>query len=155
MFSSSSVNQSDPRAIPHVMAQSLLFLHFIMNSTISILVVDDDPVACALLKETLLAENYLVDTAINGLEALKTIRERSYDLVITDFIMPLLDGLELLTKAKAELPGLQVILITASRQEAILVEARRQGADAVIPKPLEMKKLLKIIKNVLHTQRRK
>jgi len=137
------------------MAQSLLFLHFIMNSTISILVVDDDPVACALLKETLLAENYLVDTAINGLEALKTIRERSYDLVITDFIMPLLDGLELLTKAKAELPGLQVILITASRQEAILVEARRQGADAVIPKPLEMKKLLKIIKNVLHTQRRK
>jgi len=126
-----------------------------MNSTISILVVDDDPVACALLKETLLAENYLVDTAINGLEALKTIRERSYDLVITDFIMPLLDGLELLTKAKAELPGLQVILITASRQEAILVEARRQGADAVIPKPLEMKKLLKIIKNVLHTQRRK
>ena len=137
------------------MAQSLLFLHFIMNSTISILVVDDDPVACALLKETLLAENYLVDTAINGLEALKTIRERSYDLVITDFIMPLLDGLELLTKAKAELPGLQVILITASRQEAILIEARRQGADAVIPKPLEMKKLLNIIKNILQKQRRK
>jgi len=136
------------------MAQSLLFLHFIMNSTISILVVDDDPVACALLKETLLAENYLVDTAINGLEALKTIRERSYDLVITDFIMPLLDGLELLTKAKAELPGLQVILITASRQEAILVEARRQGADAVIPKPLEMKKLLNIIKNILQKKRR-
>ena len=137
------------------MAQSLLFLHFIMNSTISILVVDDDPVACALLKETLLAENYLVDTAINGLEALKTIREGSYDLLITDFIMPLLDGLELLTKAKAELPGLQVILITASRQEAILVEARRQGADAVIPKPLEMKKLLNIIKNILQKQRRK
>jgi len=136
------------------MAQSLLFLHFIMNSTISILVVDDDPVACALLKETLLAENYLVDTAINGLEALKTIRERSYDLVITDFIMPLLDGLELLTKAKAELPGLQVILITASRQEAILVEAKRQGADAVIPKPLEMKKLLNIIKNILQKKRR-
>ena len=137
------------------MAQSLLFHYFMMNNSINILVVDDDPVACALLKETLLAENYLVDTAINGLEALKTIRERSYDLVITDFIMPLLDGLELLTKAKAELPGLQVILITASRQEAILVEARRQGADAVIPKPLEMKKLFNIIKNILQKQRRK
>ena len=137
------------------MAQSLLFHYFMMNNSINILVVEDDPVACALLKETLVAENYLVDTAINGLEALKTIRERSYDLVITDFIMPLLDGLELLTKAKAELPGLQVILITASRQEAILVEARRQGADAVIPKPLEMKKLLNIIKNILQKQRRK
>ena len=126
-----------------------------MNSAINILVVDDDPVACALLKETLLAENYRVDTAVNGLEALKTIREGSYDLLITDFIMPLLDGLELLTKAKAELPHLQVILMTASRQEAILVEARRQGADAVIPKPLEMKKLLNIIKNILQKQRRK
>ena len=136
------------------MAQSLLFLHFIMNSAINILVVDDDPVACALLKETLLAENYRVDTAVNGLEALKTIREGSYDLLITDFIMPLLDGLELLTKAKAELPHLQVILMTASRQEAILVEARRQGADAVSPKPLEMKKLLNIIKNILQKKRR-
>ncbi|KKQ76599.1 MAG: Response regulator receiver domain protein [Candidatus Daviesbacteria bacterium GW2011_GWF2_38_6] len=137
------------------MAQSLLFLHFIMNSAINILVVDDDPVACALLKETLLAENYRVDTAVNGLEALKTIREGSYDLLITDFIMPLLDGLELLTKAKAEQPHLQVILMTASRQEAIFIEAKRQGADAVIPKPLEMNKLLKIIKNILQKQRRK
>ena len=126
-----------------------------MNSAINILVVDDDPVACALLKETLLAENYRVDTAVNGLEALKTIREGSYDLLITDFIMPLLDGLELLTKAKAEQPHLQVILMTASRQEAIFIEAKRQGADAVIPKPLEMNKLLKIIKNILQKQRRK
>ena len=137
------------------MAQSLLFHYFMMNNSINILVVDDDPVACALLKETLVAENYLVDTAINGLEALKTVREKSYDLLITDFIMPLLDGLALLTKAKAELPHLQVILMTASCQEAILIEARRQGADAVIPKPLEMKKLLNIIKNILQKQRRK
>lgn len=126
-----------------------------MNSTINILVVDDDPVACALLKETLLTESYLVDTAINGLDALQIIREGSYDLLITDFIMPLLDGLSLLIKAKTELPYLQVILMTASRHEAILIEARRQGADAVIPKPIEMKKLLKIIKNILQTQRRK
>lgn len=137
------------------MAQSLLFHYFIMNNSINILVVDDDPVASALLKETLVAENYLVDTAINGLEALKTVREKSYDLLITDFIMPLLDGLALLTKAKEELPHLPVILMTASRQEAILIEARRQGADAVIPKPLEMKKLLNIIKNILQKQRRK
>ena len=75
------------------MAQSLLFHYFMMNNSINILVVDDDPVACSLLKETLVAENYLVDTAINGLEALKTVREKSYDLLITDFIMPLLDGL--------------------------------------------------------------
>ncbi len=126
-----------------------------MNSAINILVVDDDPVACALLKETLAAENYLVDTAMNGLEALKTIRERSYDLLITDFIMPLLDGLALLTKAKEELPHLLVILMTASRQEAIHIEARRQGADAVVPKPLEMKKLLNIIRNILKQKRRK
>ncbi|MCC6545443.1 MAG: response regulator [Nitrospirae bacterium] len=126
-----------------------------MKSAINILVVDDDPVASALLKETLAAENYLVDTAINGLEALKTIRERSYDLVITDFIMPLLDGLALIAKAKEELPHMLVILMTASRQEAIHIEARRQGADAVVPKPLEMKKLLKIINRVLQQQRRK
>ena len=133
----------------------IAILHYTMNSAINILAVDDDPVACALLKETLLAENYSVDTAADGLEALKTIREGSYDLLITDFIMPLLDGLELLTKAKAEQPHLQVILMTASRQEAIFIEAKRQGADAVIPKPLEMSKLLKIIKNILQKQRRK
>lgn len=123
-----------------------------MNSNINILVVDDDPVACDLLKETLQSENYLVDTAANGLDALKIVREGSYNILITDFIMPMLDGLSLLIKAKAELPNLQVILMTASRQEAILIEAKRQGADAVIPKPIEMKKLLKIINNILQTQ---
>lgn len=123
-----------------------------MNSNINILVVDDDPVACDLLKETLQSENYLVDTAANGLDALKIVRDGSYNILITDFIMPMLDGLSLLIKAKAELPNLQVILMTASRQEAILIEAKRQGADAVIPKPIEMKKLLKIINNILQTQ---
>ncbi|MCC6544674.1 MAG: response regulator [Nitrospirae bacterium] len=126
-----------------------------MNSTITILIAEDDPVACALLKETLQAENYSVDTAVNGIEALKKLRARKYDLLITDFIMPYLDGLDLLAKARTELPDLQVILMTASCQEAILIEAKRRGADAVIPKPLEMKKLLKITKGILQPQRRR
>lgn len=123
-----------------------------MNDGFRILVVDDDSVACDLLKETLSTEGYRVTTATDGYDALEKIQRDTFQLVITDFAMPRLDGLELLMKAKRLFPNLKVILLTASRDEFLLNEAIRQGAYVVISKPLGQVEILKIVGEILHHQ---
>jgi DNA-binding NtrC family response regulator len=124
-----------------------------MMDPLHILVVDDDMVARDLLREALASEGYTVTTAANGLEALERIRASTFHLVITDLAMPGLDGLALLKEAKRLVPHLQVILLTASREEQALNEALRRGAYVVISKPLGETEILRIIRDVLqHSQ---
>jgi CheY-like chemotaxis protein len=113
-----------------------------------ILVVEDDPVACNLLEEILVSEGHTVTKAADGLEARRKISENAYDLLITDFSMPGMNGLDLLKEAKGMAPDLHVILMTASTDERVLNEAVKLGAY-VISKPLGQPELIKIVKEVL------
>lgn len=126
--------------------------HSGMADVLHILVVDDDRVACDLLKESLVAEGYRVTIATDGMEALERIRENTFQLVITDFAMSRLDGLGLLTESKRLVPDLQVILMTASRDEQVLNEAVRRGAYVVISKPLRQMEIVKIVHEVFQRQ---
>jgi len=100
-----------------------------------ILVVDDSEGTRNLCSKILEKEGYAVQTAGNGEEALKLVGENSFDLVVTDLMMPVMDGMELLEQVKKSNPRMPVIIITAYASVATAVEAIKKGAYDYVPKP--------------------
>ncbi len=103
----------------------------------TILVVDDES-HIRLMMEDLLGAKYNVLIATNGLEALEivTAKPDKIDLVITDVMMPKLDGMNLLKEMKARYPEIGVMMISAYGNMQMAIEAMRQGAYDYISKPL-------------------
>jgi CheY-like chemotaxis protein len=115
---------------------------------LSILVVDDEFDFAALLAELLEARGHRVTTAINGLLGISLLRSNDYDLVITDFMMPMLDGIEMVKAMRAEprLSGVPVILISAQKD---IVSALGEGvAQAALHKPFSPNALYAAIDRV-------
>lgn len=121
----------------------------------TILLVEDN-VELLNLMRNLLGQHYQVLTARNGQQAWNTIQREKLDLVVTDVMMPVMDGIELTRTIKqsddyAQLP---VVLLTAKTQDEFRDEAFRTGADAFITKPIEMDKLRLRIDNLLENRER-
>ena len=77
-----------------------------------ILVVDNEQRLCNLIKQSLEMDNYVVQTAISGKDAIQLVDESNFDIVITDLRMTPVDGLAVLKHVKENKPGIEVILIT-------------------------------------------
>lgn len=109
-----------------------------------ILVVDDEKSSRILVSKNLskFNANYEVDVASSGKEALDKIASKSYDLVITDLMMPDLDGLELIRRTRTTSPNTRLILITAYGDESIQEQARLLDVSRYINKPVWLKELL-------------
>ena len=113
----------------------------------SILIVDDERSMRDFLKILLTKEGYTVSVAANGESGLEFLRENSCDLLITDIRMPGMDGLELLSAAKEELPDLPVILITAFASPNDAVLAMKNGAFDYISKPFNVDEIRSVIES--------
>jgi sigma-B regulation protein RsbU (phosphoserine phosphatase) len=117
-----------------------------------ILVVDDEEGVRQSLAFVLEDEGYVVNTASSGFEALADMEEQSFDIVITDLMLPGMDGMEVLRKVKENYPGTVVVMITGQGSEEKAVEAMQAGADDYFPKslfdPEEM--LMKLAKAIEH-----
>lgn len=100
-----------------------------------ILVVDDEPLVRRFLKEALVRKNYQVDDAENAKKGYGLIKEKKYDLVISDLKMPDMTGIELLKKIKEETPSTLVIIMTAFGTIENAVEAMKLGAFNYLIKP--------------------
>ena len=111
-----------------------------------ILLVDDDPAIRQILCRLLLAEDYLVETAANGLEALETIDD-SVDLVLLDLNMPVKDGWDTFESLSFKYPGLPIILITARPNQ--FFPALAAGVGALLEKPLDFVKLFDTVRALL------
>jgi DNA-binding response OmpR family regulator len=114
-----------------------------MISTCSgkILVVDDDRVTLLLLASRLIKEGYRVLTAANGEEAWAAAERERPALVISDMLLPKMDGISLCLKIKGhpDLAATRVILATAVfKQATFRAEARMSGADEFVEKPFDM-----------------
>lgn len=118
----------------------------------SILIVDDDPRICETLSDILGEEGYHVVTASDGQEALDKIREGSFNLVITDIKMPIMDGMALLKEIEKSHADIEVIVITSYGNEGQQVEATRLGAYEYLNKPLNLDQLKIIITRALQFQ---
>lgn len=112
------------------------------DTALRILVVDDEPDMVATLSDLLTGEGNTVDVAYNGRDALTTLEEREYDLVLTDLSMPGLDGVHLLKEAKSLQPGTEVMIVTGYGTINSAVEAMRQGAFNYLIKPVEPQEII-------------
>ncbi len=111
-----------------------------------ILLADDEEIIRSLLSEALRSDTCEIDTVENGLDAIVQMRRRSYDLIITDYRMPGMDGLELIQRIKAEYPGLPIILITG---QGPAEGFRNSGATVCITKPLDIRGLIALVGELL------
>jgi CheY-like chemotaxis protein len=119
-----------------------------------VLIVDDSEVDRRLVGGLLPKElDWLVEFADNGVTALEKIRLSVPDVVITDMMMPEMDGMELVSCIHVEFPRVPVILITAHGSETLAVEALQHGATSYVPKPVLAEKLLETVEQVLAISR--
>ena len=116
-----------------------------------ILVVDDSPVERRVMGG-LLGTNpdWTVDFADDGAEALDRCLTHEPDLVVTDFNMPNMDGLQLLSKLKQRHPRVPVIIATSAGSEELAVTALEQGAASYVPKILLARDLGRVVETVLN-----
>lgn len=121
-----------------------------------ILVVEDNPDLNFVLRN-MLARHYEVFSAGNGVEAMEIIRKENIDLIVSDVMMPEMDGYELCSRLKNDLDysHIQIILLTARTEDEDVVEAYKAGADAYIPKPFSVKRLNARISNLLEAREKR
>ncbi|MDP9500452.1 response regulator [Bisgaard Taxon 45] len=112
-----------------------------------ILLVDDDVELIELLAELLTLEGFEIDMANNGLQALQKL-DLSYDLVLLDIMMPVLNGVETLKKIRQEF-SVPVIMLTARGDDIDRILGLELGADDYIPKPFNDRELVARIKAIL------
>lgn len=121
---------------------------------LKILVVDDDPVTRSLLSTRLSKEDYDIDTAEDGVEAIRMIASHYYDVILTDLMMPGgVDGIGVLESAKENNFKTEVILITAHGSINNAIVAMKKGAVDYLQKPINFDELflrLAKIQNVKH-----
>ncbi|MBN2870041.1 MAG: response regulator [Campylobacterales bacterium] len=94
-----------------------------------------------------LAQEYEPLTFANPLEVVEYLRHSAVDLLITDFNMPRMDGIELLKKAKEIQPGIMSIMITANGEESVRIQALDEGVDDFLTKPYSPSEVKLRIKN--------
>ncbi len=121
------------------------------NSSIRILVVDDEKINIQILTNHLSLQNYIVETASDGVEALEKIRNKDYDLVLLDIMMPKMSGYEVCNSLRAEnsLYDLPVIMLTAKNQPEDIVVGFDMGANDYLIKPFEKSELLARVKTLV------
>jgi DNA-binding NtrC family response regulator len=109
---------------------------------LKILAVDDDPFTLKMIEKKLVKEGYEIETAADGVEAVKLISQNIYDIIITDLVMPNgIDGMDVLEAAKAKNKQTEVILLTAHASLENAVEAMRKGAVDYLRKPINFYEL--------------
>jgi DNA-binding response OmpR family regulator len=115
----------------------------------SVLLADDDPIILALLRTILRNYGMQVQTADNGLDALRIIRESRPHVAVLDVNMPQADGYEVLTTIRAEnLPTL-VVMLSARHQEPDILRGFQLGADDYLIKPFNPLELVARVKRLL------
>jgi DNA-binding NtrC family response regulator len=114
-----------------------------------ILVVDDERDTCANLRDILADAGYLVNVAYDGASALDLVRQYRYDVALLDMKMPGMSGLELYRRIKTLRAGTVAIIVTAFASSATAKEALQAGAWQLLPKPVELPRLLALVDEAL------
>ena len=116
-----------------------------------ILVAEDDPNILRQIEYNLQAHGYRVDTASTGAEALKQLMVSRPDLLITDIMMPEMDGYELVASLRADehLSDLPVIMLTAKVEDADVAQGYNSGTDLYLTKPFNPTELITFVQRIV------
>ena len=117
-----------------------------------ILVADDNEIILRVVRNILETGGYLVVTAENGLEALRLALQEKPDLIVTDYLMPKMDGITLVKKLKAQLRTryIPIIMLTAKEEEDFEVKGIDAGADVYLTKPVNAKGLMARVNRLIN-----
>lgn len=118
----------------------------------TILIIDDDPQVCDLLKQVLEDEGYSVVTAANGQEGLNLHRANPADLIVLDILMPEKEGLETILDLRREFPEVKIIAMSGGNERAklnLLDLARRLGARHALHKPFQLQDFTAMVQQAL------
>jgi len=117
-----------------------------------ILVVDDDRSLLETYRDYFVMNGYDVDTAMTGKEAIQKSKENYYNIALLDIRLPDIEGTKLLTKLHCETPKMMKIMLTGYPCPENAVQSVNLGADAFLVKPVELGKLLTVVKAKLKEQ---
>ncbi len=117
----------------------------------TVLVVDDYQSMRVILKEHLQGFGFTVIEAENGMEGLELARENQLDMIFTDIVMPVMDGLELCQEAKsdASLVNVPIVVLSTHADASYILKAIHNGADDYVAKPIEIRLLEKVIMRLI------
>lgn len=117
----------------------------------NILVVNDSDTTNFILCKALLNNGYSAESVINGKEALNILKDRHFDMIITDLYMPVMDGIEMtkIIRSKENLKGIPIIFISGAADIDKVKEAKEAGSSAWIPVPFDLQKFLTTINRFL------
>jgi DNA-binding response OmpR family regulator len=122
------------------------------DTQVSVLVVDDDELERELIADRLAQRGILALQAADGLQALETLRREAVHVVVVDWHMPVMDGIEFTEKFRAELPGdTYVIMLTARRDDFDFERGYRAGVDDYLTKDVREPELMARIHAGMHT----
>ncbi|MFO7665962.1 MAG: response regulator [Desulfobacterales bacterium] len=120
-----------------------------MNTIEKIMVVDDEKGICQNVEKILSKNNYEVVCALSAAEALERMKNESFDLMISDIVMPGMNGLELLKQVKTEWPKTRALMMTAYASTDTAVKAIRLGALDYVPKPFTPDELRNVVQKAM------
>lgn len=117
-----------------------------------ILLAEDEEVLRMLVVDTLEDEDYVVDEAADGMEAVQLLKHRTYDLIILDYMMPGYTGLEIIEKIQSSEIQAQgkILMLSAKSQQFEQERVLEAGADYFMAKPFSPLKLIEKIEVILH-----
>jgi CheY-like chemotaxis protein len=113
-----------------------------MTESFSILVVDDNPSMALALRDVLEMKGIIAYAARSGQEALEILRAHPVDLLLTDVIMPEMNGLNLYRETKKTCPRLTTFFMTAYSADDLIQQGMREGIKTILNKPLDIDLLL-------------
>ena len=116
-----------------------------------ILVAEDDPNILRQIEFNLQSNGYTIETAQTGADALKQLMKNKPDLLITDIMMPEMDGYELVSSLRGDeqLADLPVIMLTARTQDEDVAQGYNSGTDLYLTKPFNPTELLAFVQRIL------
>lgn len=123
-----------------------------MAQPFNILVVDDEDALRNVLSSELQSEGYSVVSAADGDEAISTLQQKTFDLVLLDIKMPRVDGFEVLRFIKEKFPKTKVIMLTGFADLKNAIESKKLGAEDFVSKPYDLVDLLTTIERVLSSE---
>ncbi len=121
-----------------------------MSEKGSILFVDDNVNFSKTMSMVFYYKGYDTHTAFDGVDAVKVVRERSFDLIFMDIKMPNLNGVEALHEIKLIRPEVIVVMMTAYTKDALVSEAFKEGAYDVLYKPFEFKQIIALVEQLMN-----
>jgi DNA-binding NtrC family response regulator len=116
-----------------------------------VLIIDDEKIVCDMAQRILSQEGYEVETFTDSTQALERIRNKKFDLVITDLKMENIDGMDILKEVNQLHPDTKVIMLTAYATLDAAIDAIRERIFDFFPKPVKIEDLKRSVKKALES----